>query len=353
MDARKCQSPSPFKRAERGRNEFAGWCENNRSVQFVWRKVAYPSDPFRAQFSRESLMLKLEGADVDFTAPMERDLDGDVGGGAKPVQAETLTRLDSTHSECPVADNASAEQRSGFVIRKDRWNWVGKLRRDNCVLGIPAIDLVTGEPGLFAEILAFTETKFTSPTCALQPCDADTITDLDSANSSSHLADDPDSLMARNQWSPHVRQFSFNDMDIRPTDAANADPDQHLARSRNRYRHVTQLERVCRDIRLLTENHRLHGPFTSWLVYSGLKEEAGHCPAWWNSAGLGTWLRGFCLNAFDIESDLYLVPDHKPTVVERFVPDHSEVLAIEFSLGIEAGPHIAPRVFRGPVEVPT
>jgi len=48
MDAGKCQSPSPFKRAERSRNEFAGWCENNRSVQFVWRKVAYPSDPFRA-----------------------------------------------------------------------------------------------------------------------------------------------------------------------------------------------------------------------------------------------------------------------------------------------------------------
>ena len=60
-------------------------------------------------------------------------------------------------------------------------------------------------------------------------------------------------------------------------------------------------------------------------------------------------LLGFRLDTFNIESDLNLVADDEPTAIQCLVPDHTEIFPVEFPLGAEAGPHIAPGILRRPV----
>lgn len=53
-------------------------------------------------------------------------------------------------------------------------------------------------------------------------------------------------------------------------------------------------------------------------------------------------LLGFLLDTFNIKPDLNLVADDQSAAIQRLIPDHTEVFAIEFSLRTEAGSGIAP-----------
>ena len=66
-------------------------------------------------------------------------------------------------------------------------------------------------------------------------------------------------------------------------------------------------------------------------------------------AGFFSILLGFRLDTFNIESYLDLVADDEPAAIQRLVPDHTEIFAIEFPLRAEAGPGIAPGILRRPV----
>src|ERR1043166_4202345 len=60
-------------------------------------------------------------------------------------------------------------------------------------------------------------------------------------------------------------------------------------------------------------------------------------------------LLGFCFDTFNIQTNLDLVADDEPTTIHCPVPDHTEVFTVELSLCTEAGPVVAPGIFRRPI----
>src|SRR5262245_21745422 len=65
--------------------------------------------------------------------------------------------------------------------------------------------------------------------------------------------------------------------------------------------------------------------------------------------GVFSALLRFGLYAFYIESNLNLVADDEPAVIQGLIPNHTQVFAVEFPLCAEAGSGIAPGVLRRPV----
>jgi len=65
--------------------------------------------------------------------------------------------------------------------------------------------------------------------------------------------------MSGNQWQLGTLKFTFNDMQIRPADSADADLDQHLPRSRVRNRDVAEHKGIGGQITDVLENDCPHG----------------------------------------------------------------------------------------------
>ena len=67
--------------------------------------------------------------------------------------------------------------------------------------------------------------------------------------------DPTDDLMARDERQLRLGQLPVDDVEVRPAHAAGGDPQQHLARARNRVRQPGRAESAAR----LVEHHRTHG----------------------------------------------------------------------------------------------
>jgi len=65
--------------------------------------------------------------------------------------------------------------------------------------------------------------------------------------------------MSRNQRQLGTLKFALDDMQIRPTDSADADLDQYFARSRLRHRDVAEHKGIGGHITDVFENDCLHG----------------------------------------------------------------------------------------------
>jgi hypothetical protein len=81
---------------------------------------------------------------------MTSDLDGNVSRRSKPIETEPLARLDSAQAQGAVADDPGTEKGGRFFITEDRWNRIGKFRRNERVLRVPSIDLIAGKSGALA-----------------------------------------------------------------------------------------------------------------------------------------------------------------------------------------------------------
>ena len=184
-----------------------------------------------AQFTCETLMLRFQRADIDLTAPMTSNLDGNVSGRSKPIETEPLARLDSTQTQCAVADDPGTEERCRFFITEDRWNRIGKCCRDERILRVSAIDLIAGKPGALAQVLAPARAKFADAARVLQPGDPDSLADRPLTHAGADLTDDPDGLVAGNERKRGVGQLAFDDVKIRPADPADGDANQDLPRA--------------------------------------------------------------------------------------------------------------------------
>ena len=162
---------------------------------------------------------------------MTSDLDGNVSGRSKPIETEPLARLDSAQTQCAVADDPGTEEGGRFFITEDRWNRIGKFRRNERILRVPSIDLIAGKPGVFTEVLAPARAKFADAARMLQPGDADSLADRPPTRTGAYPTDDSDCLVAWNEWKPRVDQLAFNDVKIRPADPADRDANQDLPRA--------------------------------------------------------------------------------------------------------------------------
>jgi hypothetical protein len=79
-----------------------------------------------------------------------------MGGGAEAIDAEpgNLARAFPRELERAIADHSGAEERCRFRIAIGLRQREGVARVRNCVLRIAAVEVVAGEAGMVAEILA-------------------------------------------------------------------------------------------------------------------------------------------------------------------------------------------------------
>jgi hypothetical protein len=169
-----------------------------------------------------------------------------------------LARLDSTQTQCAVADDPGAEERGCFFILEDRWEWIGKCCRNERILRISAIDLIAGKPGALAQVLAPARAKLADATRVLQPGNPDSLTDCPLTHVCADLAHDPDGLVTGNERERRSSQLTFNDVKIRPTDPADGDANQDFSGTRLWYWKLAKLQRQSSHIRRARQNHRLH-----------------------------------------------------------------------------------------------
>jgi hypothetical protein len=172
---------------------------------------------------------------------MTSNLDGNVSGRSKPIETEPLARLDSTQTQCAVADDPGTEERCRFFITEDRWNRIGKCCRDERILCVSAMDLIAGKPGALAQVLAPARAKLADAARVLQPGDPDSLADRPLTHAGTNLTHDPDGLVAGNEWKRGVVQLAFDDVKIRPADPADGDANQDLPRARLWYWKLAKL----------------------------------------------------------------------------------------------------------------
>src|SRR5262249_52055459 len=116
-------------------------------------------------------------------------------------------------------------------------------------LGVTAVDQPSGERRVLAEILFALAAVFAHAVSLMQPWNANAVAGLRSRHACSDLLDAPDDLMAGYDGQNLSRQFAFNDVQIRPSDAADADFDQDLIFAGLWLRRFGQFERVGFDWR--------------------------------------------------------------------------------------------------------
>jgi hypothetical protein len=90
------------------------------------------------------------------------------------------------------------------------------------VLGVPAVEMISGEAGSIAEILFAAQTELALPACVAEPWDAEPRAErhADTVASSDDFADD---LVARNERCAEKRQVAVDDMQIGAAYAARMD----------------------------------------------------------------------------------------------------------------------------------
>ncbi len=122
---------------------------------------------------REFLMPLIARSRVNFSAPMPRHLNGDVGRGAKSVQAQPAAALYARKPQRPESDDARAQQRRGLEIVEAFRNRIDEALFRQGVLGVTAVHGPAGEGGIVAEIFFRRPAIFARAVGGVQPGDAD------------------------------------------------------------------------------------------------------------------------------------------------------------------------------------
>src|SRR5439155_27159196 len=105
-----------------------------------------------------------------------------------------------------------AEKRRGLGVGVALGDGEREVRAGNRVLGISAVQLVSGEAWPVAEIFAPGETVGTTATHSSKPGDADAIALGPAGNSLAHGIDRPDDLVTGNQAGLRRREIAPDDM---------------------------------------------------------------------------------------------------------------------------------------------
>lgn len=196
---------------------------------------------------------------IDFDAPVPRYLDGDVGGGAKSIEAQLFSGLNSGKTQATEADNPGAEQRGGLLARELLRDGIDKvLRRDN-VLGVTAVHGITREGWVVAKIFRAAPTEFAIAIGVVQPGNSDARADGKPACARSQLFNEADDLVAWNDRRFLRDQFPFNDMEIGAADTTKGDAHQDFSGRGLRSGIVLENQRVGFDRSRRVEDAGLHG----------------------------------------------------------------------------------------------
>src|SRR5688572_12639654 len=162
---------------------------------------------------------------------MACDLNGDVSRRAKPIDAEPAAGTLSGEAGKPQgtkADNPRAQQRRGFLVAETLGDGIDEIGRRDYLLRIAPVDQPACKVRLFAQILFAVPAIIANPAGSMQPGDADSIADLVVRDGHADFPDSADHLMAGDDREDRSRQFAFDDVEVRPAYAADADLDERL-----------------------------------------------------------------------------------------------------------------------------
>ena len=91
------------------------------------------------------------------------------------------------------------------------------------MLGVAAVDVVAGEPGAVAKVLATTEAIATFAAGPTQPGNPDSIADSEALRPLPRPDDTANDLVSRNKRQLRLRQLTIEDVEVGATNATGVD----------------------------------------------------------------------------------------------------------------------------------
>ncbi len=177
----------------------------------------------------------------------ERDLRGEVGGGAEPVDAEAAAGGELSAPQRAVPDDPGAQQRRGRLVVELGRDGVREGLVDHGVLRVTAVGIPPGELGLDAQVLVAPQAEAAPATRVAQPGDADSITGREARRRRPAPLDQPDDLVTGDDARPARREVPFRQVEVRPAHAAGPHPYEDLGRAGDRHRVLDECERAGVD----------------------------------------------------------------------------------------------------------
>ena len=199
-----------------------------------WRRILGPASPSRPQFASMSAMRLAARENEDINALMSRHLNHKVSRGAESVEPKILPGTNRAEPVRAIPDDAGTKQRRSAYIRERRRNRIAEFGGSNGVLSISAVDVIAGEARLRAEIFEMAAAIFADAIGRMQPRNADAISGVVLANSSTDGIDVADDLMAWIDWAFVRRKIAFDDVQISMAKTAGRNLHAHPPRPRLR-----------------------------------------------------------------------------------------------------------------------
>src|SRR5439155_23209891 len=145
--------PAGVQRFERGRHQRTDRREDQGGIEGLRRRDERVAGPFGPQASRKRLLLRVtrRGKGKHASTLVAGDLRDDVGRVAEAIETDAL-RI-AREPERPIADQAGTEQRCGMHIRITLRQPKTKTLVGDAKLGVAAVDVITGEASVHAQVL--------------------------------------------------------------------------------------------------------------------------------------------------------------------------------------------------------
>ena len=158
-----------------------------------------------------------------------------MGRSPETEQAESSSRSDSRQLQGPVADDARAEQRRRFPGRESGRQRIHPARIRREPLRIAAVPVPPGERRRETEVLAAGDAERAASAGRSDPADPDAIAGAETRHSRPDRRDGSRGLVPGDDRKPR-RHFSFENVEVRPADAARFDRDLDFPGPRGRRR---------------------------------------------------------------------------------------------------------------------
>ncbi len=154
-----------------------------------------------------------------------------------------------------IADQPGAEQRRRLEVAVALGKCKGKPDIGDGILGVAAIELIAGEAGLRAEVLASRRAILAMTAGAAEPGHAHAFALALLVDTLPACCDRAHDLVARHHGQSRIGELAVDEVKIRSANAAGVNRDQHLAGTGRRAAALGPLQRSARRFK----NHCPHG----------------------------------------------------------------------------------------------
>ncbi len=151
-DSSQCKCATLSQGAERVGHECASRSKNDRRIERVGRSVFRGAHPNRTEFPRQVVMSLCTRENVDFAAFVAGELQNQMGGRPKAIQAETSARVSPAQAVGTISDYSCAQQRRGIFVGELVRNGMGEGFVDKDELSIAAVHVIPGKLGVVTEV---------------------------------------------------------------------------------------------------------------------------------------------------------------------------------------------------------